>query len=269
MGFSHVFQSTLNGLTFKWRSILQHTRKAYQEPIEPKHLLFEGRAQADDLCRKEDRLVEAYGLHSFREQSSRIRYLESLSYLAFLEHLLVNVRLEANPTLRWLDVGAKNWAYVQALVSILTHHVGESYELTGIEIDPFRLYQDGFTRNDYAQRFTEPFSRVWYLTGDVLAHQARYHVISSFLPFVFEDPCLAWGLPLGCFDPERYLHHLVSLLEPDGHLLILNQGELEAEKQNALLRPYASQLVIRPLGPMPETFIDYQYPRFGWYCRKK
>ena len=91
-----------------------------------------------------------------------------------------------------------------------------------------------------------------------------------FLPFVFKDPCLAWGLPGDFFQPEALLDHVVGLLKPGGVLLITNQGLAEAAEQRRLLRPLeaAGRLQLIDRGAMPDAFLEYRYRRYGWFCRK-
>ncbi|MGG2382840.1 hypothetical protein, partial [Salmonella enterica] len=89
---------------------------------------------------------------------------------------------------------------------------------------------------------------------------------------VFEDPHLAWGLPLGYFSPQALLNHLLARLTPGGLLLIVNQGEAEWTRQGDLLaqaaagRAQPGKFSFQSVGQLPASFIEYRYPRWGWLC---
>ena len=232
-------------------------------------------------------LLARYGLSDLPERAADQRVLETLTYLDWLDGLaltasdwldaLLRKESEANhsvvqgeQTLSWLDVGAKNWSYVEALSGFIQNRHGANSQLHGIELDPMRRYTNLHTREQAAQAFIKRIPQASYHVGDALHWQQPVHVISLFLPFVFVEPHLARGLPLPYFQPQALLEHLVGLLEPGGLLIIVNQGEVEAEAQDQLLQNLVVQgsLEIQNLGQLPTRFIDYQFPRFGWLCRK-
>lgn len=261
-----------NRWDFFWRSHLRWSRPTpYQEPWEPKEHLFQDRSNAETLQNREQALLHQFSLETFRQQSSRQRYLETLTYLDYLTHLLPE-GLQTNHPPAWLDVGAKNWAYVPALYHFLSRHTPH-FTLTGIELDGYRLYSDLYTRADYAHTYTAPFPQAKYLVGDVLTHPQtttphQWDVISCFLPFVFMEPCLAWGLPDTAFQPQHFFQHLIKLLKPGGWLLLINQGSDEAAEQLHLLQQHPpTALHIEPLGPLPPSFLPYQYPRYAIRCQ--
>jgi SAM-dependent methyltransferase len=266
-----VFANFINELGFGWRNLLRWKRRAFKEPSEGKNDLWQGRDQREALERKEARMIEQYSLKGFHEKSSRLRYVETLSYLDFIEQLLPPEQGDSSHSVcRWLDVGVKNWAYVDALYGVLKRRYGEFF-LTGIEIDPYRIYSDLYSRWDYAQTYIRELSNTCYLVGDVMEHQEQYDIISSFLPFVFIEPCLSWGLPKRLFIPEDYLRHLIELLKPGGLLLIINQGEDESMEQERLFKFLHSDypsLQVRQVGVFSETFMLYKFPRYGWVARK-
>jgi hypothetical protein len=173
--------------------------------------------------------------------------------------------------LGWLDVGAKNWAYSDALAAFIRENQVGTFRLDGIELDPHRRYLNFQTRRQAALAHSQILPNTTYHEGDVLQWTQPVRIISHFLPFVFREPHLAWGLPLSHFKPEAILMHELSLLEPDGLLLIVNQGEAEAEAQQALLVQAADTvpICVKSLGQLPARFIEYQYPRYGWICVKE
>ena len=266
--------SLLNAGQFAARNRLwRGGERAYCEPAEDKHDLFRDRQTPDSWLRQEQAYCARYDLHAFRATCTRQRYLETLTHLEFLEQLMGTQPLPSagGRPLQWLDVGAKNWSYVQALDAFAASRT-PNYQLTGIELDPGRRYADFRCRADYARAFMASLPRTRYRAGDVMAHHARYDVITVLLPFVFADPLLAWGLPLRHFDPLAMLAHAVSLLNDDGVLLILNQGKAESVRQGELFEVLPNRtgiaLDIQDVGRLPESFLQYHYPRYGWRCRK-
>lgn len=183
--------------------------------------------------------------------------------------------------LHWLDIGAKNWAYVEALA----HHARQLAEvrnkavtLTGVELDANRLYANGTTRGQVARGLAKAVEthlavKAAYIHGDIANHappMGRYNVISWLLPFVVAEPCLYWGLPLTQFKPATLWQHTVQQLLADGALLLLiNQGEAEAEAQRQLIQT-TPKITIVWEGWLPDqTFIPYDIPRYGWVCQKQ
>ena len=64
----------------------------------------------------------------------------------------------------------------------------------------------------------------------------KYDYIIWLLPFVVPEPLVAWGLPKKFFCPDELLKHAYNLLKENGQMLIINQGEKEAEVQKELLK---------------------------------
>jgi hypothetical protein len=51
-------------------------------------------------------------------------------------------------------------------------------------------------------------------------------------------------------------------------LLVVNQGEEESAAQESLFQNARARYNIQwqGLGPLPASFIEYRYPRYGWWC---
>lgn len=275
-GITEHWQSAQNRLGFALRNFIKGYGLPYQEQAEPKSALFLN--QLEVLARQNDLLAQ-YDLQNLTDKATVSRYKETLTYLDWLDCFY-----QANPqafqqilnasSVSCLDVGAKNWSYVEALTAFLQkYHI--AFELHGLEIDPNRRYADFRTRKQYAEAYLESLpnslqSKTYYHTGNILNWQQPVQIITHFLPFVFEEPHLDWGLPLSLFNPQAILNHELSLLQSDGILLIVNQGEDEAEAQQTLLEEAAKTASIRfqSLGQLPVRFVQYQYPRYGWICIK-
>lgn len=266
------FQSFINMLGFRWRNLLKWQRGPYHEPVESKEDLFSGRDDADDLAKNEAQLLQNYHLADLKARSSRSRYLETLTCLDALERLLPadTPAFQAKP-LCWLDVGCKNWSTVEALYRYGQRHTPGQLILDGIELDAYRMYTNFHSRADYAHTFIRHLPDTTYRIGNVMSVSEPYDVMTWFLPFVFPEPCLAWGLPLSDFTPQALLNHVISLLNPGGTLVIVNQGRDEAEEQRRLLdaaKNHHPGLVILPVVALPPSFLPLKHSRFGWVCHK-
>lgn len=300
---TYVWQDSLNRLSLGLRNFVQWRRPGYQEtPLEPS-MLADRLATLPQGVLREEALRIRYRLEPLRHQAALDRYLETLTFLEALENLfstqayhcevvhsdgvaipiadsaqeiatapLQQLRCFAgrsrNDRTTWLDVGARNWSYVEALYRFLETHTEGDFLLHGIEIDGYRLFDDLHSRADYAEAYIKDLLNARYEVGDVMDHTASYDVISCFLPFVFLDPCLDWGLTRQHFRPEAFLCHLVSRLNPGGTLIVLNQGEDEAEVQAQLFAQLETPVTVTTLGALPPSFWPYEIPRYAWRCQK-
>jgi hypothetical protein len=154
-----------------------------------------------------------------------------------------------------LDVGCKSGATLPGL-----HVWAPGWD--GIELDAHRRYWMGHTRRAVGEAVAARLPGSRYLAGDVRSLRGRYQRITWFLPFLFPEPLEAWGLPARYLAPEQTLAHVLSLLEPGGFLLILNQGEEEADEQGRLLQ--AAGAPAEALGKVESLLSPYKKSRYGW-----
>ena len=255
------FQNRQNALLFGLRSFLQWGRGPYSETAESKQGLFSETSQA-----LANSVIERYKLEAFYQSAGRQRFLENMTLLTQLESLLPEGFSSTQNTQHWLDVGAKNWSYVEALWRFAAQKSSGQLTVTGLELDAYRRYTNLHTRYEYAEAFTRHLPNTHYKVGNILAHTGQYRVISHFLPFVFKRPLRRWGLPDAYFQPEEILLHLEQQLAPGGRLLIVNQGREEADEQARLLKHTGIQqrLNVTEIGPLPDPFGMYQHTRYGF-----
>ena len=154
-----------------------------------------------------------------------------------------------------LDVGCKSGATLPGLQAWAAGW-------DGIELDAHRRYWSGHTRRAVGEAVAATLPGSRYLAGDVCGLSGRYQRITWFLPFLFSEPLEAWGLPLRYLAPEKTLAHVLSLLEEGGFLLILNQGEAEAEEQGRLLQEAGAASA--SLGRVESLLSPYKKARYGW-----
>lgn len=268
-----VLQSGRNRLGFGLRNFLRWSPGQYVESGIQTADPFAGQTEMAEHARQ---LLEKYGLSSKIAGFGPDRLLETLTYLDWLDTCQTHwpsafAQAFSHPYgLSWLDAGAKNWAYVQAISAFMRFHYAGEFRLDGVELDPNRRYTNFQTRRQAALAFSRDIPEAAYHQGDLLEWHQRADVISHFLPFVLKDPHLAWGLPLTYFNPQALLNHLLDILNPGGLLIIVNQGEAEAEAQQSLLQIASERCSLewKSLGQMPARFIEYRYPRYGWLCMK-
>lgn len=186
--------------------------------------------------------------------------LEALWATDVLDRALGAARLPPGPA---LDVGAKN----------ATHLPGQYAYRPGpwdlVEIDAHRRYVDFTTRGAHGRAMAARFRAARYLAQDVNTVAGRYALITWFLPFVVESPHRAWGLPAGLFQPAQTLAHVLSLLVDGGALVIVNQGEAEAEVQARLLDDVKGDVEVVARGVVDDTLSPYTHQRFAFVVRRR
>ncbi|MBY0449141.1 MAG: hypothetical protein K2X01_00765 [Cyanobacteria bacterium] len=255
------------------------------------------------LSPKERATEKAYSYQAWTFSMDKKTGTELETLIAFWQwlyekHCLPDYRINDSnfadlAVLKVLDVGTKNGLLPLAGGIFWTMNQDHliNIELEGIEIDPYRLVWDAFsqkplTRQQQALRWFQEFSavntqsplcRLTFHTGNILkfspsqaptSQTKQYPFITHILPFVLPEPCLAWGLPLSLFQPEAIFQKLLSLLSPEGCLIIVNQGEIETQAQEAIFqhvkRISSREFEYHFLGPVPDPLLLWQYPRFAW-----
>jgi len=221
-----------------------------------KTLSYEVRKETEE---KEKAFLEKYRLYDFKGDSTRRNYLENLYIIELLEKY---IQIPDNRAfINVLDIGSKDWFYVQGEYRFFKYQNKEKeVELTGIELDAYRVYINFYSRFDAAEYHMRNLEGVRYIPGDFLFHQGEYDYITWFFPFLTEKPLLKWGLPLYYLRPEQMLKHAYRLLKPEGEMLIVNQEIKEYHIQQQLLNklniPYKAH------GKFKSHFLDYTHNRY-------
>jgi SAM-dependent methyltransferase len=215
---------------------------SYTEPSNP------------DLTLRQTQLLEAYPHFKDLPASWAWVKLESLYQLDQIARLLEIHPIPQAKTCHWVDVGSKNGATLGACVAVAAQ-LGEKAQVTGLEMDPFRYYLDGYTRGDYARGLVQAFAEtpalkalgtLDFVESDVNDYAqtppASADVVSCFLPFVLEKEHTAWGLPKQAFDPQAFFRGVWDLLKSNGFLLISNLSDAEVHAQRQILDALEAQL---------------------------
>lgn len=187
-------------------------------------------------------LEARYSLEAWRNYLPLGAYAAVLETLELLEDCFpAEHPLWQQRQIRLLDVGAARWAYAPALYQFFALAHSEQPRqvyLTGIELDPYRLDEEGYSCVDYALSYLDPVaSHIRYLNQDVLSFspQQPYDLISLFRPYITHQEHLFGGLPLEFYKPDALLSHLMSLLQPEGALLLSHSHPETLASEQALL----------------------------------
>ena len=195
----------------------------------------------DEIKQKITHLIETYELEHWADQVPQSAFERILETLEILE----DVYAESHPIwdkrhLRLLDVGSARWDYAPALYqffSLAYTDTPRQVFLTGVELDPYRLDQEGYSCVDYALTHIDTiasFSR--YLNQNILEHQPQqpYDVITHFNPYLLSESHLFGGLPLEFYYPDKILNCLLSLRHPQGSILTSHNQSQEYAAQQVL-----------------------------------
>ena len=221
----YLIDNIRNRFDFFLRNRITFSRKNYSEEPEDLRNIFTSEEQKvfyDNLKQKYD--------YNLLEDSTCRNFTANLYFLnIFDKYLSKNNKNE----LKILDVGSKNWAYVKSEY-VFFKSFAKDFSLNGIELDAYRMYSNFYTRFEIAKFYTKDLLNTNYIAGDFMEHKGKYDYIIWILPFITEYPLVKWGLPLKYFKPEEMLSRAYELLNPNGELLIINQGEEEYKIQQGL-----------------------------------
>ena len=196
---------------------------------------------------------------NFVEKNSKLIERNKLENLYTMD-VLDQAFAKRGENLRVLDIGCKNWFYVKGEYDFFKSFCN-NLQLDGVELDAFRLYSNFYNRYEVAKFYTKGLENTNYITGNLLDLSEKYDYIIWFLPFVVYEPHKYWGLPKKYFYPEKLLKHANSLLNENGQMLIVNQGEKEYEVQKQMLDKLA--ISYKDLGEIKSEHFGYQHKRFG------
>lgn len=169
------------------------------------------------------------------------------------------------PEIKILDIGCKNWFYAEGMHRYFSTFCN-NLQLDGVELDAFRLYSNLYSRFEVAKYYTKELKNCNYITGNLLEVSGKYDYITWFLPFVHISPHISWGLPKNLYYPEKLLEHAYKILEQNGQMLIINQGEIEYEIQKSLLEKL--NIPYKELGQITSKEFNYKKTRYGFLCNK-
>jgi len=121
------------------------------------------------------------------------------------------------------DVGSSNFWYARAL-----HAFFFPASLTGVEMEGYRIYSNGYSRWDYAQGYVADLPRTSFKVTDYSQYADPAETIIAWSPFVSVAPVLAWRMPLRVLSPRALFMRIAENLQPSGLFVMINQGLEEA-----------------------------------------
>ena len=202
-----------------------------------------------------DNLKIKYGEELSQNTTQRI-FLENIYFLSIFDKYLSKKKKE---NISILDIGSKNWSYVKSEY-LFFKSFNQNISLDGIELDAYRLSNKFYTRFEIAKFYTSGLENTKYIAGDFLKHEQKYDYIIWILPFITQYPLVRWGLPLRYFKPKAMLNHAYDLLNKNGELLIINQGEEEYTIQQELSKKLSLSPIL--LGEIEDKFSLFKNKRF-------
>ena len=122
------------------------------------------------------------------------------------------------------DVGCASFWYAAAMQTFFRPR-----RLTGYELEAFRRYADGHTRQDYARGYARVWPETTFLGMDYRRVNESAELITCWFPFVSADPIIAWGLPLNLLKPKELFSTIATNLSAGGGFFMVNHGRVEAQ----------------------------------------
>ena len=154
-----------------------------------------------------------------------------------------------------VDVGSQHFYYASVLQVFF-----QPATLTGVELEGYRICQDGFSRYDYAMTYIRDSPNVRYEVMDFCDFHDRVDGITCWYPFVEPEALVRWRLPLHVFRPQELVTAMIRTLRPNGFVLMVNHGvnEWALAKQLMEVAPFqcigqwvgAGLLLDKPVAPV-------------------
>lgn len=249
----YILENIRNNFNFFLRNLITVSRKNYSEKPQDLSGIFENKEQENFY----NILKNKYG--SLLSQNTTCRnFLLNIYYLNVFDKYFSE---KEKDNISILDIGSKNWEYVKSEY-VFFKSFSERVTLNGIELDGFRMCSNLYSRYEIAKFYTKDLPNTNYIQGDFLKHNQKYDYIIWILPFITKTPLVKWGLPLKYFKPPEMLFHAYNLLNDDGELLIINQGEEEYSIQQELIQKTLPNSKYFPLGEVEDGFGVFKNKRF-------
>ncbi|WCN36991.1 hypothetical protein [Aneurinibacillus uraniidurans] len=257
----------LNPLFFTLRSRIRWSRSGYRIVHPGVHVSYTGEAR-----RRFDQLCMTYPeVQAWTREMDEALFRRNVLVLDWLDQFRCQTG-GVHQSGSWLDIGSKNFDYAYAFRAVQVAGDDASAALSGIELDGYRVYRDGYSRYDHAM-YHATRTESTYMVGDVLeAKLPSARTVTLLFPFVFAEPLLLWGLSLGAYRPQDIYDRALALTESGGELWIANQGEREAEASYELLQRCCNrngELEISKAGRLTCEIEEYPADVYGFIVRKK
>lgn len=216
--------SAANRVTWQFRERLAWRRNIRSVAPVSRGALLRGLSDPERASLTLDTWLPELALDAGRLSAETAWIRDALDLMAALEVALGQLPAVLPNPLRVLDVGAKTWHYVRGIHALLRLRGGgpRDLRLTGVEIDAFRVYRDLHSRWDWAHWHASTCPGTSYLAMDAFDFHQPQDLVLLFLPIMFEEEHLDWGLSLGQYRPDALFTHARRLAGPEGHVVMLN-----------------------------------------------
>ena len=170
---------------------------------------------------------------------------------------------------RVIDIGCRNWSYVQALADCFPRAT-----LLGVELDGYRRYWDMYRRIDYAQAYAARLDRpARAIAGDFRTLTALNDIGNAgetlfcfVFPFVTDHPCVRWGLPRCYADYRSLLQHAQHLAHPQpARFLAVHQGDWEVDVARDIYASMGFEMCEVKVTPKAWAGL-WPSPHDNWVC---
>jgi len=215
--FSQRFLSGYHALWYRLSEGLKWSRGLYRETPVGHLTQFSGKrlARVAVLQRRFD--------VRFEQQYAVMTAIKSYDYLDILDQAWTFLGKPRPVGGVMHDVGASNFWYARAL-----HAFFSPASLTGVKVEGYRIYSNGYSRWDYAQGYVADLPRTSFKVYDYTQYTDSVDTIIAWFPFVSAAPVLAWRMPLRVLSPHTLFGRVAENLSPGGLFVMVNQGREEA-----------------------------------------
>lgn len=240
--------SAANQVTWLIRERLAWRRNIRSVAPVSRNELLRGLSDPERASLTLDTWLPGLALDAGRLSAEAAWIRDALDLMAALEVALEQLPTTLPDPLRVLDIGAKTWHYVRGIHALLRLRGDgpRDLRLTGVEIDAFRVYRDLHSRWDWAHWHASTCPGTRYLAMDALDFHHPQDLVLLFLPIMFEEEHLDWGLSLAQYRPDTLFTHARRLAGPEGHVVMLNFAYEEPALDIIASRQEAPPLLRRP-----------------------
>jgi SAM-dependent methyltransferase len=173
--------------------------------------------------------------------------LNNYEYLDILDHAWPGAAPGRPQGMELLcDVGCASFWYAAALDAFFRPRA-----MVGVDVEGYRLFKDGRSRNDYAAGYLGQRSNARFVVADYVGYTQPADLITAWFPFLTPGAILAWRLPLGLLRPERLIRQIHRNLNRGGCFVMVNHGPEEARVAHGLCMAAGFRLTHEQWTPSP------------------